>query len=336
MKQDHTPGGLQPDEVDGSLEALQPDEFDGSLEAFADELQKDLRTEAWQGWRNGIPELAARKPKRAWRPLAIAAALLLALGFLQPWKAEEQTSYLVELMVAPHESLSQPSKRMLRRGEHIETGPGQSARIEVAELGQLTLDANSRLRVGDSSEIDGEHYLRLERGAVTASIFASPRIFQLGTPGGIAVDLGCVYRAEIEANGQTRISVIAGAVSLEALGNQVYVPQGASVWAGVGEGPGTPIQDAADPELRRIVRELDAGEAFRLESEAFHSLFDRARPEDSLSIWHLMNRAQGSERFVYAKLLDRLVPMPEGFEPDECVRAGSEGFAAWRDLQPWG
>jgi hypothetical protein len=49
-----------------------------------------------------------------------------------------------------------------------------------------------------------------------------------------------------------------------------------------------------------------------------------------------MSRAQGGDRFTYAKLLDRLVPMPEGFEPDECVRAGSEGFTAWRALQPWG
>lgn len=48
-----------------------------------------------------------------------------------------------------------------------------------------------------------------------------------------------------------------------------------------------------------------------------------------------MNRAQGSDRFVYAKTLDRLVPMPEGFEVDECVRAGTEGYAAWRALQPW-
>jgi len=300
-------------------------------------LHEDLQSETWQGWRAGVPDLPDPQPQRDWRRLAVAAALLLAmaLGISQPWKGEEVPSYLAELLTDPQDASSVHSMRRLRRGEQIETGPGQSARIEVAELGHLTLDANSLLSVGDSNEIDGEHYLRLERGAVTASIFASPRIFQLGTPGGIAVDLGCVYRAEIESDGQTRIRVVAGAVSLEALGSRVYVPQGASVWARAGKGPGTPIQDEADPEVRRIVRMLDSGAVFELESEEFQSLFDRARPADSLSIWHLMTRAQGGYRFVYAKLLDRLVPMPEGFEADECVRAGTEGNAAWRELQPW-
>jgi FecR-like protein len=325
MKQDHTP------------EELLPNEVDGALEAFAEKLHQELHSESWQGWRDGVPKLPEHQPQRAWRRLAVAAALLLAwaLGITQPWSTEVQPSYLVELLAAPQDSSSVQIKRRLRRGEHIETGPGQSARIEVAELGQLTLDSNSLLRVGDSSEIDGEHYLRLERGAVTASIFASPRIFQLGIPGGIAVDLGCVYRAEIEGDGQTRISVISGAVSLEALGSQVYVPRGASVWARVGEGPGTPIWDEADPEIRRIVRELDTGAALRFESDAFQSLFERTRPRDSLSIWHLMSRAQGRDRFVYAKLLARLVPMPEGYEPDDCVYAGTAGYVAWRELQPW-
>jgi ferric-dicitrate binding protein FerR (iron transport regulator) len=319
-------------------EDLQPDEFDASLHAFADELHEELQSEAWQGWDGEPPELPDRKPQSEWRRLGLAAALLLALalGVMQPWKTQELPSYLAMLQLESQGEASAPSMRRLRQGEQIETGPGQTARIEVAELGHLTLDANSRLSVGDSSEIDGEHYLQLERGAVTASIFASPRIFQLGTPGGIAVDLGCVYRAEIDADGQTRIRVIAGAVSLEAMGAQVYVPQGASVWARPGKGPGIPIDDETDPEVRRILRALDAGGALGLESEDFQRLFERARPADSLSIWHLMSRAQGGDRFTYAKLLDRLVPMPEGFEPDECVRAGSEGFTAWRALQPWG
>jgi hypothetical protein len=316
-------------------EDSRPDADEGALEAFACELHEELQSESWRGWQHGVPELPARKPQRSWPWLAVAAGLLLALGFAQPWKTARQPSYLAELIAAPGEPHTGVIKRTLRRGEHIETGPGESARIEVADLGRLTLAADSLLRVGDASEIDGEHFLRLERGAVTASIFASPRIFQLGTPGGIAVDLGCIYRAEIEADGQTRISVVAGAVSLEALGSQVFVPQGASVWARVGEGPGTPIQDAADPEIRRIVRELDAGATLTVESEAFQRIFERARPADSLSFWHLMSRAKGNERFVYAKLLNRLVPMPEGYEPDDCVRAGAAGFAAWRKLQPW-
>ena len=319
MKQDHTPDGSQPEELD----------------AFVEELHQDLQPEAWQGWRNGVPRLPERKPQRAKLWIAVAASLLLALGVTRPWQVAEQPGYLAELIATSNGSTSVQQRRTLRRGEHIETGPEQSARIEVADLGQLELDVDSLLRVGDASEIDGEHYLRLERGAVTASIFASPRIFQLGTPGGIAVDLGCVYRAEIEGDGRTRVTVVAGAVSLEAMGSKVYVPQGASVWSRDGAGPGTPIQDEANAELRGIVTELDASASLHLDLETFRRMFELASPADSLSIWHLMMRARGSDRMVYAKLLDRLVPMPEGYEAEECVRAGSAGNLAWRKLQPW-
>ncbi|MAW61864.1 MAG: hypothetical protein CMJ94_13685 [Planctomycetes bacterium] len=317
---------------------------DAELEAFADEVQSELVSERWAGWGQEAPVLPAREqpdpaPATAfWRPRRVAAAALLLALAIWPWFRERRT-LPIEYEVAVHldegVALQQGVPARLRLGQVLETQPGMHARIAVPGMGEVVLEPESRLRVGDARAIDGEHLLALESGAVTASILAPPRRFQLGTPGGVAVDLGCVYRAEVLDEERTLVRVVAGAVSFEAHGRQVYVPQGASVLAQVATGPGTPILDDAPQRLRQILAQLDAGQPLGVGDDHFAILFELCRPEDSLSIWHLMMHAEGAQRFVYAKLLDRLVPMPEPYEAEACVEPGSEANLAWYALQPW-
>lgn len=315
---------------------------DAELEAFADALHEDLSDLRWQGWDEGqAPSLPARSEPRISRAStarwAVAAALLIAVA-MRPWLGTPAPEAIYGVSLADRTgegTTGYSSVEMIGAGQVVETAAGRVARIEVPELGEVQLDPGSRLRIGDAEQIDGEHFLELERGAATAAIFASPRRFQLGTPAGIAVDLGCVYRTEVAENGRTHVAVLAGAVSLEAEGREVYVPQGASVWATPETGPGTPIWDDASDELRHILARLDEGGTLKIDSDDFYALFELARPRDALSVWHLMVRSEGSQRYTYAKLLDRLVPMPDEFEPEECVEADGPGHQAWRQLQPW-
>ena len=89
-----------------------------------------------------------------------------------------------------------------------------------------------------------------------------------------------------------------------------FDPATGKVLAQVATGPGTPILDDAPQRLRQILAQLDAGQPLGVGDDHFAILFELCRPEDSLSIWHLMMHAEGAQRFVYAKLLDRLVPTP--------------------------
>src|SRR5204863_5705766 len=94
----------------------------------------------------------------------------------------------------------------LAAGDEVVCEPGSHARVRIGAIGWLSLEEKTRLRVaaghGDAKR-EGAFRLDLERGSVEASIFAAPRVFALGTPSGIAVDLGCRYRATVDDAGHT-------------------------------------------------------------------------------------------------------------------------------------
>src|SRR6185295_10248568 len=99
----------------------------------------------------------------------------------------------------------------LRLGDRLVTDGATRARLSVGAIGSLIVEPGSSVRVGQPGPAlaaDAEHLLWLEHGAVTASIFAAPRLFQLGTPSGLAVDLGCVYRARVSDDGTTWLTVL--------------------------------------------------------------------------------------------------------------------------------
>jgi hypothetical protein len=56
--------------------------------------------------------------------------------------------------------------------------------------------------------------LSLERGALHARIAAPPRLFIVDTPSAMAVDLGCEYKLDVDAAGNSRLHVTSGFVAL--------------------------------------------------------------------------------------------------------------------------
>ncbi|MBM4014416.1 MAG: hypothetical protein FJ293_05560 [Planctomycetes bacterium] len=140
----------------------------------------------------------------------------------------------------------------LRVGDRIVCGDGGSARVRVGEVGWLSLQPSTRLRVGaghGDAEKAGAFQLELERGTVAATIFAAPRVFALGTPGGIAVDLGCIYETTVADDGATFLKVTSGSVSFESGGRKVHVPSGAGTGGRRGGRGGA--RSAADNTGRR-------------------------------------------------------------------------------------
>ncbi|MBM3986321.1 MAG: FecR domain-containing protein, partial [Planctomycetes bacterium] len=212
-------------------------------------LESELARQRWSGRLPAAP-LPARAPRAAWRP-ALAASLAAAAlfgGALWAWSrggsahvAPAQYLAQAEAPVYRAEALAGAlSASEFRDGERLVTDATTRARVEVGDIGSLVVEPDSVVRVerpGPALAADAEHLLWLERGAVTASIFAAPRLFQLGTPGGLAVDLGCVYTARVQDDGTTSLSVVAGQVSFEAEQRRVTVPSGASTVSRPGRGP---------------------------------------------------------------------------------------------------
>ena len=317
-------------------------------------LQSELARHRWSGKLPAGP-LPARTPR--W-PLALAASLLgvAALGGAAWWLTRGAapvtpltpgpTLYVAEALQGElHADGAVRDERGARvdlaRGDRLRTDATSRARVEIGDIGSVELEPDSVLRVeqpGPELAADAEHLLWLERGELTASIFAAPRLFQVGTPSGLAVDLGCVYSARVQDDGTTRLSVRSGQVSFETPQRRVTVPHGASTRAVPGRGPDTPVWDDAPEAWRAAVARLDEAVATgRPLDELLREVLATERSDDSLTLWHVL--AWGSvprpARERVAERLDTLVPAPAEAPREDCLALDAAALGAWRDSLGW-
>lgn len=212
-------------------------------------------------------------------------------------------------------------------GQWLETSTEVSARLEIADIGSLTVHGGSRVRlIGTGAD---EHRLELARGRVSAMVSAPPRLFVIDTPGASAVDLGCAYELSVDDEGRTHLSVTAGAVSLEGHGLVAYVAAGSEVVAVPGRGPGTPTAVGAGAPLRDAVARFDAGDATALDE-----LLALAAARDAVTLWNLLDRTAGDARSSVARRLESLHPSSL---PDDVLDAPTavHGPACQSAEPPW-
>lgn len=264
---------------------------------------------------------------------ALAALAALVLVLLRPWAGQHDGSpgcsegdpgfaFAVQSGAARCGG-GLASKGSLPVGTWLETAGGSITDVRVADLGALTVFGDSRLRLSGSGP--AEHRFELQRGHVSARVLAPPRLFVIDTPVAAAVDLGCAYDLEVDADGRTLLQVTSGAVSLEGHGLRAYVPMGAEVIATPGRGPGTPVSLAATTALKRAAARFDAGDR-----SAGATLVAAAGANDTVTLWNLLSRTAGADRLaVFHKLNELTIRPPEAREED--VLAGQpQALEAWR------
>ena len=78
---------------------------------------------------------------------------------------------------------------------------------------------------------------------------APPWIFQVDTPGAVAVDLGCSYTLSVDARGLAELHVTSGWVQLERGSRQSLVPAGAMAVIRPEAGPGAPYYEDSAPKF---------------------------------------------------------------------------------------
>jgi hypothetical protein len=209
-------------------------------------------------------------------------------------------------------------------GEWLETSGEVLAKLEVADIGDLTIHGGSRVRlVGTGPD---EHRLELERGRVSAQVLAPPRLFVVDTPGASAVDLGCAYELAVDAEGRTHLRVTTGAVSLEGNGLVAYVAAGSEVFAVPGRGPGTPTAIEATKPLRDAVARFDDGD-----EAALSDLLAVADRRDTVTLWNLLGRTEGEARSKVFRRLDSIHEHPASVRERDILQAQPAALDAWRE-----
>ena len=187
----------------------------------------------WPGIAAGLNvETAPERRLQFLKPLAIAATLVLLIGgglyLFLPRQADQQSGWQVaRLGGAPRigsESVSNKSR--LGIGQWLETDANSRAKLDVANIGNVEIDPNTRVRLLQTSS--SEHRLELARGRLSARISAPPKLFFVNTPSGVAEDMGCAYTLEVDDAGNSLLRVTTGWVSMQLNGRESAVPAGAA------------------------------------------------------------------------------------------------------------
>jgi hypothetical protein len=216
----------------------------------------------------------------------------------------------------------------LQVGQWLETDSNSQAEILVAEIGQVDVAPDSRVRL--SATGPSEHRLELARGRIDAKVTAPPRIFQVLTPSATAVDLGCAYSLEVDDKGAAVLDVKLGYVSLEWDKKVSLVPAGARCRTKPGSGPGTPFFEDASLALKTAVAHFDFGDATEA-GRAVSTILSSARKRDSLTLWHLLNRVDKPQRKAVYDRLRQFVTPPSGVTEAAAVALDQETLGPWEE-----
>ncbi len=209
-------------------------------------------------------------------------------------------------------------------GEFLETDANSRARVQVADIGNVEIAPNSRVKLVKTKAT--EHRLSLEKGLIKAKIDAPPRLFIVDTPSAVAVDLGCEYTLEVDKNGNSKLHVTSGFVALENGKFSSIVPAGAIALTKKGKGIGTPFAEDSSAELQSALYQFDFENGG---NSALETIIKEANLYDSLTLWHLLSRVPKAERGRIFNALANLVEPPGNVTVEGILRLDKKMLDAW-------
>jgi len=214
-------------------------------------------------------------------------------------------------------------------GQWLETDQNSSAQINVASIGQVQVDPNTRVRLVATKPT--EHRLELARGQMSARIWAPPRLFFVDTPSAVAADLGCAYTLIVDNSGSSLLRVTSGWVALELKDRESVVPAGAACQTQPGIGPGTPYFEDAGTEFLAALAEFDFDPNPAKKSRALTRLLQTSRVKDTLTLWHLLARVNGDERRRVFDKMTSLVDLPADVTREGILNLDSAMLNKWKE-----
>ena len=221
----------------------------------------------------------------------------------------------------------------LPAGRWLETGDAGRATMDVASVGRIDVDPNTK--VGVVGTRPGEYRLQLVRGTLHAQIWAPPGQFFVQTPSSTAIDLGCAYTLTTDEDGTGVVRVTTGWVGFELKGREAFIPAGAVCHTRPAVGPGTPHYEDKSPEFLAAIETIDFGRPEDAAAALTRVLTD-ARAEDSFTVWHLLTRVEPSLRGQVFDRLAQLVPAPSGVTREGVARGQRDMLDRWWDALGFG
>jgi hypothetical protein len=280
-----------------------------------------------------VVTVSGRPPVSFLMAVAAAAAVVATLvGFTWIHRLEAGTGFEVtRVSGAPTvASRTVDDRAELRVGGWLETKEEGRATIQIADIGQVQVEPDTRL--GLLRNQPGEYRLHLQRGTMHAFIWSPPGQFFVETPSSTAVDLGCAYTMTVDGEGIGSVRVTSGWVGFEWRGREAFIPAGAACVTRPGLGPGTPHYEDTSDGFRAALVMIDMqGASPAGRAAALTRILEEARERDTLTLWHLLSRVDEDQRDRVFDRLAQFVPPPSDVTK-EGIRAGRrEMLDAWWD-----
>ena len=302
---------------------------------FAEQLQIVSAPDSlWTGVTAQLDHNSVRSA-RLWfvKPLAIAATIVVLIaGGLVLLRSNRNTAgaqwNVARLGGSPRiDSQNIGDRSKLGLGQWLETDATSRAQIDVATIGNVEIDTNSRVRLLQTNS--SEHRLELARGRLSAHISAPPKLFFVNTPSGVAEDLGCAYTLEVDNDGDSILHVTLGWVSLQLTDRESSVPAGAACAMRRGIGPGTPYFEDSSEKFRTSLSGIDFDGTQALAS-ALPIVLAEARPRDAMTLWYLLTRVDATERAPVYDRMTALVSPPEGVTREGMLNLNQQMLDRWK------
>jgi len=289
----------------------------------------------WSGIVAGLDRKSNRSGYWFLKPLAIAAAVIaVATGGFWLWRNagsdSSQSWQVARLNGSPRiDSRNISDTGRLAVGQWLETDASSRVQIDVATIGNVQIDPNSRVRLLETNS--EEHRLELARGRLSAQISAPPKLFFVNTPSGVAEDLGCAYTLEVDDAGDSVLHVTLGWVALELTGRESSVPAGAACAMKRGYGPGTPYFEDATPLFKTALAKFDFTGNQDERTAALASVLSEARPRDAMTLWYLLLRADPKDRASVYDRMAALVAPPQDVTRDGVLNLDRQMLERWKN-----
>ncbi len=296
---------------------------DPEIERLESLLGRYAVTQPWgAGATPAVPPAPRRRHAAA---IAIAASLLIALGlgaFAMRFRWRAGEAWPITSVTGTPTINGRVITRDARFGigDELRTDARSRATIEIARVGELSVAPNSRLTLILTR--GGRHRVRLDRGHVSARVWAPPFTFAVRTPAGLASDVGCAFDLRYD-DGSGEVRVTSGWVDFDGEDRSSLIPAGA-VAELRGENPGSPYYADAPPAFRAALRGYDHG------TGSIESVIAEARPRDAMTLIHLLERAPRPERAPLFDALSRFHPPPAGVTREGVLARDLEMLDDWR------
>jgi hypothetical protein len=299
---------------------------------FASVLRRSVAPESiWEniGIQNSPHESGREFFGMAVAGLAVTAALVAGL-FLHSYVRDVPSWDVAIRGTARIGSSHAANSARLRAGEALQTDATSEAQVKIANIGELNVDPDSRIRLIVSKS--DQHRIALERGSLQALTWAPPRLFIVETPSATAIDLGCKYTLNVEDDGSSLLHVTLGLVALELRGRETVVPAGAFCRTRPGAGPGTPYFEDASKELQAALDYVDFGKDEAERDRRLEIVLRESHVRDALTLWHLIPRLAPQSRGLVYDRLAGFLPPPSGVTRDGIVALDQKMLELWQPV----